>query len=217
MSESISSASQTISTQLTEMSANAILNIRYLLFVLVILVVFMFYMSSMFSITISAAAHKCSKYSRCSKCQRKSPLQYRCAMANADTTEHFTQVLSSSHLDFQSIPLTAPDSSSNHPSHLMFGQADRHINDDRYSLKISANLYVLNGNIFNQKENVQQSYNAYLINKDNTKLKIGDLKKDGDGLYKLSFSSQERNKLETYKYLAIFYNDETPLLVGSFS
>lgn len=214
MSDSISSASQTISTQLTEISVNTLLNIRYLLLIIVILIIAMFYISSLFTMSLTTVA---KQYSNTNKINTLKFQQHDCSIANADTTEYFSQVSSSSYVDFQSIPLTAPDSSLNYPLHLMFGQADRHINDDKYTLKISSNLYVLDGNIFNQNKNGKQSYNAYLMKKDNSKLKIGDLKKDGDGLYKLTFSSQDRTNLETYKYVAIFYNDETPLLVGGFS
>jgi hypothetical protein len=212
--ESISSASQTVATQLTELSKNITLNIRYLLIIVFTLVIFMFYFSSLFSISLTAAAHTCKKQ------KQLRYAKHSCAIANGMewNKEHFSNITPEfKSANFKSIPLTAPDSSSNYPLHLMFGQADKYVTDDKYSLKINANLYVLDGNVFNQTpSNVTQSYNAYLINKDNSKQKLGNLVKDGDGIYKLTFTSNDPNKFDSYKYVGVYFNDETPLLVGGF-
>jgi hypothetical protein len=211
--ESISSASQTVATQLTDLSKNITLNIRYLLFLVFTLLIFVFYFSSLFSISLTAS----------SKCKKRGPLKYakhRCSIAEGDfsSNEYFSNIDSDfKSPQFQSIPLTAPDSSSNNPLHLMFGQADKYVTDNAYSIKINANLYVLDGNIFDIKPtNEKQSYNAYLIRKDNSKIKLGDLLKDGDGLYKLTFSSNKPSEFDSYKFVAIYYNDKTPLLIGGF-
>jgi hypothetical protein len=220
MSDSISSASQTVATQLTDLSKNITLNIRYLLILVFTLVIFMFYFSSLFSISLTASVHT-------GKCKKRGPLKYvkhyspkQCSIAEGDfsSNEYFSNIDSEfKSPQFQSIPLTAPDSSSNHPVHLMFGQAEKYVTDNAFSIKINANLYVLDGNIFDIKPtNEKQSYNAYLIRKDNSKIKLGNLLKDGDGLYKLTFSSNKPSELDSYVFVAIYYNDKTPLLIGGF-
>lgn len=99
----------------------------------------------------------------------------------------------------QSIPLLALFDENNNPKNLFFGKADRYIfaKDSKlnYRLEIYSNLLVLNGNIYDKSKNVTQSYKVYLINtKTNEKIFLEELKKDGDGMYKLKFNSLDKNK-----------------------
>jgi hypothetical protein len=120
---------------------------------------------------------------------------------------------------YQSIPLLDPEN-----KNIIFGKAQRYIfskNDEMiYRLDIDSNLYVLNGNVFDS-EKVDQKYDAVLHNsKTNKNLHIGNLKKDGDGIYKLSFISNNKiQELAEYDTLHIFYtvNDKADLiLAGTF-
>jgi thiol-disulfide isomerase/thioredoxin len=99
----------------------------------------------------------------------------------------------------QSIPLLALFDENNNPKNLFFGKADRYIfaKDSKlnYRLEIYSNLLVLNGNVYDKSKNVTQSYKVYLINtKTNEKIFLDELKKDGDGMYKLKFNSLDKNK-----------------------
>jgi hypothetical protein len=105
---------------------------------------------------------------------------------------------------YQSIPLTAPNTAENTPSNLMFGQANRYIsiNDDVtvLTLDVHANLYILNGN-------------------DTQQVELGELKKDGDGIYKLKFTSENTKELVDLRVLSIVYekdSEKQTVLLGQF-
>lgn len=121
---------------------------------------------------------------------------------------------------YQSIPLLDPKNNT-----ILFGKAQRYIfskNDQIvYRLDIDSNLYVLDGNIFDS-EKVDQKYDVLLHNtKTNKDLHIGNLKKDGDGIYKLSFVSNNKvQELSEYDTLYIFYtmnNKSDLILSGTFN
>lgn len=85
---------------------------------------------------------------------------------------------------YKSIPLTAPNAPDGKgPANLLNGQASRRVTDKATIFDINANLYVLNGNIF-QTEKPEQSYQVHLVKGSEHKV-IGNLQKDGDGIYKL--------------------------------
>ena len=122
--------------------------------------------------------------------------------------------------NYASIPLTALnlDNTENIPGNVLFGQATRIISADvdwmksnkreniyklsngnigniekgpiYYHLEILANLYILNGNIFD--DITQKIINqTYVVNLYNPKMKnsiiLGNLYKDNDGMYKLKY------------------------------
>lgn len=109
----------------------------------------------------------------------------------------------------QYIPLTAPDTDLNAPSNILFGEALLYDltttgNNNKYQLHIKANLYVLDGNILNfNNSNVTHSYKAYAIDNIN-KVYLGELKKDGDGIYKLKYSTHE-NIMKPNSYIVVIY------------
>lgn len=131
---------------------------------------------------------------------------------------------------YQSIPLVAKDD-----ENLLFGQANRFImieNDPvfegqgqgpskiTYRLEIYCNLFVLGGNIFNQKLD-QQMYKVYLINSKTGEVKyLNNLTKDNDGMYKLKYkTTNDIEKLVKYDQINIVYTlnkDEQLLLSGKF-
>jgi len=118
-----------------------------------------------------------------------------------------------------SVPLTSNDN-------MIFGEAKRYITLNSYILEIYANLYILNGNPFGKvtiTDNtiIPQEYIVYLINTtSNDKVLVGKLFKDGDGIYKLKFKSNDIQKYNNYDRLEIAYKigtNETILLKGHFS
>lgn len=128
---------------------------------------------------------------------------------------------------YQSIPLTAKDD-----DNLFFGKANRFImveNDPVFNgkskivfrLEIFCNLFVLDGNVFNQRKN-KQAYGVYLVNsKTGDQMFINNLKKDNDGIYKLKYkTSEDVEKLASYDQINIIYSlDEAEqlMLYGKFN
>ncbi len=143
-----------------------------------------------------------------------------------DTVMSYSYERTSNH---QSIPLLALFDENNNPKNLFFGKADRYIfaKDSKlnYRLEIYSNLLVLNGNVYDKSKNVIQSYKVYLINtKTNEKIFLDELKKDGDGMYKLKFNSLDKNKeakdFIQYDKIQIVHsidNKEEILLEGKFN
>jgi hypothetical protein len=129
-------------------------------------------------------------------------------------------------LKFESIPLTSSYNS------ILFGQAKRYIHQSTetknplYILEVYANLYILNGNPYGEKnvsdnKLAKQQYNVYLINtKTNNKMLIDALYKDPDGVYKLKFKSNDVNKFDNYNKIEIvhqYQNKEYTVLTGIFT
>jgi hypothetical protein len=158
-----------------------------------------------------------SNYKRtcgCSRCKQ--------VRENFSNDEMYSYSAASS-ASYQSIPLTSPDTNDKAPSNLLFGQANRYIstNDGEllYTLNIHANLYVLNGNTFQKGDPPNHSYKAYLGD-DSKEINIGTLTKDGDGIYKLKFTSKNTKELTNFRSLKIVYDKDTEkqtLLIGNFA
>lgn len=120
---------------------------------------------------------------------------------------------------YQSIPLLDPTNKS-----LLFGQANRYIYVDQsenfnYRLDIFCNLFVLDGNIYATPPNVSHTYYATLKNnKTQETIKLGALIKDGDGIYKLKYTTLDK-KLLGFDELNITYmlnGNEEIMLRGKF-
>lgn len=128
---------------------------------------------------------------------------------------------------YQSIPLTAKDD-----ANLFFGKANRFImieNDPVFRgksnivfrLEIFCNLFILDGNVFDQKKN-KQAYSVYLVNsKTGAQKFIDNLKKDNDGMYKLKYkTSEDLEELASYDRINIIYSldqAEQLILYGKFN
>lgn len=122
--------------------------------------------------------------------------------------------------NYQSTPLTSDNNS------LIFGQANRYVNINKnsvtqlnYILDIYANLYVINGNPFGKiVSSLDNKYSVYLKDtKTSEKLDIGELKKDGDGIYKIHFVSSEPSKYMHFNKVEIIHetsNSKTSVLQG---
>jgi hypothetical protein len=124
--------------------------------------------------------------------------------------------------NYQNIPLLSPTN-----ENLLFGQAQRYImskNDEMiYRLEINCNLFILGGNVFGEKisEDTNDKYIVVLKNtKDNKKLIIGDLVKDGDGIYKLTYISKENiqylAKCDTIEIVYVINDKSQTILSGTF-
>lgn len=124
--------------------------------------------------------------------------------------------------NYQNIPLLSPTN-----ENLLFGQVQRYImskNDEMiYRLEINCNLFILGGNVFGEKisEDANDKYIVVLKNtKDNKKLIIGDLVKDGDGIYKLTYISKENiqylAKCDTVEIVYVINDKSQTILSGTF-
>lgn len=128
--------------------------------------------------------------------------------------------------NYQSVPLLAPLDENKNPENLFFGKANRFIykhNDEYvYSLEIYCNLLVLDGNIYDkaQRNTINQKYKVYLVNSKTKETSFLDnLAKDGDGIYKLKYKSNQSEALLKYDIVKIVYsldNKEQTLLQGNF-
>ena len=128
--------------------------------------------------------------------------------------------------NYQSIPLLAPLDENRNPENLFFGKANRFIykhNDEYvYSLEIYCNLLVLDGNIYDktQRNTIKQKYKVYLVNSKTKETSFLDnLVKDGDGIYKLKYKSNQSEALLKYDIVKINYSlddKEQTLLQGNF-
>ncbi len=116
---------------------------------------------------------------------------------------------------YQSIPLTHTDT-----SNLQFGQINRYISFVDKKVKttfdLNVNLYVLDGNIYQPKDD--HMYKVFVFDNNNSKILVGKLTKDGDGLYKLK--NQFNDNLSAYKHVVVVYTKkgvDTILLQGTFA
>jgi len=148
-------------------------------------------------------------------------------MRNVQNIENFSNdemysFKTSQESSYQSIPLLSPND-----DNLMFGQAKRFVSSVDgtfvYRLEIYCNLLVLDGNIYDKApiNTIKHKYTVFLQNtKQKGKVHVGDLIKDGDGIYKLKFISKEHvEELAAYDKVHIMYtlnDNEQPILSGTF-
>lgn len=132
--------------------------------------------------------------------------------------------------NYISIPLLSPYDEFKNPTNLFFGKANVYINNNDnmyYRIEIYCNLLVLDGNVYDvaKRGTIDQKYIVYLLNGKNDKKKlIGNLYKDGDGIYKLKavFKNDKNviDELVSYNKINIVYsldNKEQVLLEGFFN
>lgn len=219
------SAASTIASKLGETSSSlgitdcTISNIRFLVWVICIVFIFCLLMSLM-----SMSFEEKTLYYK--PCLRQRFREYFDNMFdNFDNSTKYQEMYNKVTLKniYRSILLTAPDTPARSPSNLLLGQVNQYIitkdSQQLYRLEISANLPVLDGNVFASTEKFIHSYPVYLYNNDNDAIVIGELKKDGTGLYKILFISDKPNDFITYKNIKVTYKTaekETVLLHGSF-
>lgn len=111
--------------------------------------------------------------------------------------------------NYKYIPLNVVDTTN---SNILFGEALLYDfagkdNNATYQLHIKANLYILDGNVLNfNNSNVTHSYKAYIVDNTNKQF-IGELKKDGDGIYKLKYRTNE-NIMKPSSYIVVIYEKD---------
>jgi hypothetical protein len=206
------------------MDKNKDLNIDVRTLLLTFLVFLLFYI--LFSSTLNVFSNKCGIRSRrrylrgpdCGMCN----IEY---FTNSDNTldekYYSTFGKTNMHKYYQYAALTSPSTDINTPSSILFGEFKKfnlmRNNKLNTLINITANLYILDGNVYtNGQRSLAQSYKAYFTNDKNERLLIGDLIRDGDGLYKLKFLTTD-NKYNDYKEIIIihqFNGNEKVVLSG---
>jgi hypothetical protein len=154
---------------------------------------------------------------------------YRCGPEHFANDEFFSykDTINPGYFIYQNAALTSKT------NNLIFGQAKRFVHPDlksskpTYMLEILANLYILNGNPFGVEKlgiddtSFKHKYIAYLKNtKTGKKENIGQVLRDGDGMYKLKFKSEELNEYVPYNEIEIVHKSpqkETTVLQGKFT
>lgn len=202
-------------------------NVNILVYICLFIIIFCCLMSSINAITLS------SMYPNDSLTYE--PPSIICVNGKCkyikNTEEHFSNDELFSYkkqevANYISIPLLAPFDEFKNPTNLLFGKANVYINtsDDNlyYRLEIYSNLLVLDGNIYDVAKSgiVDQKYLVYLLNDKLGKKKlIGNLYKDGDGIYKLKKTFKDNiDELVSYNKINIVYtldNKEQIVLEGS--
>ena len=151
-----------------------------------------------------------------------------CRMCDGNGFEEFTNEMSSytqsQTLLRQRSDLTPPNTSDNSPSHLMVGSATKNIvksNEKTEALiEISGNMYILNGNVYTNKDQVkQQAYSAFLVDENGERLYLGDLKRGQDGEHHLRVKTSNLEQLAGFDRIMVTYKsngDEYVILNGKF-
>lgn len=236
MSESVSTATKTINTQLTsenflssEFGGWLSFNLKILFTLFVVYLISSSIMSSLMPMPMTddkimfvppdmkgCPCGKCPRSCPCNKCKR--------LLIEEFSDDKLYSYSKSQYADYQSIPLLAKNDEFNNPENLLFGQANRHIyiKDDVMiaNFEIFCNLFVLDGSIYGESKRVNQKYKVYLLNdKTNSKMFLNDIEKDGDGIYKLKVKSKDVETLVKYNVVEIVYsldNKEEVVLRGKF-
>ena len=107
---------------------------------------------------------------------------------------------------YKQLKLLPPDYNNQITNILLSGKANIYKNDDVIRLELICNLYEIGGNIYDTIKTIKGKYQAYLYNdKTNQQLLLGDLVRDGDGLYKLKYVSNNVQDLLNYNLIRITY------------
>jgi len=112
--------------------------------------------------------------------------------------------------------LTAPNDENGNPQHFAVGEAIKFVSGHSFNLDVYCNLFTLGGNIFYKQPDTQNNipYKVYLYNTLSNKVYIGDLIRDGDGIYKLKYKSNTVH-LKQMKYIDIYFGQDK-VLTGKF-
>jgi len=174
MSDSVSSASHTIATSLTDIELVSSLTAIKTIWLLFIVIIMFCCCLSLLSPPPDFYRHRCTSED----------------FSNTPPGENWTHIPTDK---YQRIPLTAPDSPENTPLNLLLGQASRRISKKRTTIEISANLYVLDGHVFDEVPNspqVEHFYRAILETNNGDILELGPLVKGGDGMYTITYATE---------------------------
>lgn len=114
-------------------------------------------------------------------------------------------------VDYQTAELLAPYDEFRNPTNLFFGKVQKYVirrpDLKMYILDIVCNLLILDGNVYESiPGKTDQTYRAFLYNSRTKRyFTLGDLHKDGDGLYKLKYSNKDPDQLLEYDRIEIMY------------
>lgn len=198
MSDSVSSASRTIATNLTRTTDCTVSNLKVLLAFIMVMLFLCVFMSF---IAIPPTSPCCSEH-----------------FSNQDMYTYKKHVPSV----YNTASLTPLDNDVNAPSHMMFGEAKRMSatlsNVTEYYLDIVANLYILGGNVHSKGDPPVHYYNAYLTQGQDQVL-VGKLERDGDKLYKLKVKSDNPDVMKSDGVRITYFNEgeEKVVLHGNFA
>jgi hypothetical protein len=219
MSDTVSSASQTISTQLTD-ALNQYMCMSYgiKMFCWLLLLCFLLY-----SISIISRPRKFYKYDD-DDYYNDDDIMYRHPMF-IENFENETQGIfePKKSYKFKRIQLTAPSDEFKNPENMYFGQVNVYVipNESELTYKLQAfvNLSILDGNIYiDDPIEISQKYTLMLAN--GSESFEFELKKDNDGLYKLNYETNDPkviSKLMNYNIIHVHYyknNQSKIILMG---
>lgn len=229
----MSSATDTITSQLTQsnsssvnMSSCAMFGLRFILWSFVFLCL-LCVLSSMLSQSFARIEEK-RYYDTLSYRHPIMLRKHQGCQPLIEEIDNVDEYLAYSNTDIfkaQMISLTSPlQTKTNELSNLMFGQALRHIiihnKEQKIIYNISANLYVIEGNVYEQAtDKLKQSYYVQLVDDNNNIIDLGELKRDNDGMYKLLVESKDVSKFQNYDNMQIIYqkgDDKQIILIGNF-
>lgn len=218
MSDTVSSASNTVATQLTETLNNYMcMSYGIRMFCWLVLLCFLFY--SMSGIFMK------NKYHINYDDEYDNDIIYRQPIfIEKFDNDNLHSFESKKSYKFKRIQLTAPSNEFKNPENIYFGQVNIYVipNQDvvTYKLQAFANLAVLDGNIYiDDPEKINQKYTIMLTD-DKQKPFEMELIKDNDGLYKLNYETNDANEISNllnYKTIHIHYyrdNKDKILLIG---
>jgi hypothetical protein len=201
-----------------ELITCSIFNLKMFLFVLMIIICISCLSSCLNTLFISDQMYKHKK---------RQPKYRLLEQFSNDQFYSYKDTINTGYFTYQNAQLTSDT------NNLIFGQAKKYVHPQMktskpiYSIEIFANLYVLNGNPFGvEKINIdnisfKHKYIAYLKStKTDKKISIGQVLRDGDGMYKLKFKTEDVNKYVDFNEIEIVHQSdqkEITVLKGKFT
>ena len=217
MSESFSSISTSLTSSFltnSEVSTGLMFNLKICLLTCLIIFCISCLMSCMN--TVNCCNGKC----KCDNCKCDSNCIGDCIKYEHFGNDDFfsyKDTINPGYFISQTASLRSPD------QNLIFGNATKIISPlkdiNTFYLELQCSLYVLNGNPFVNTLS-DEHYQVYLSNNDGKKELIGRLRKDQDGIYKLSFNSSDIEKYSNFNKIIVTFlydNKEQIILNGQFT
>jgi hypothetical protein len=202
-----------------ELITCSIFNLKMFLFVLMIIICISFLSSCLNSLFTSEELRK----------RKMKYPKYGCRLEGFGNDQFYSykDTINPGYFTYQNAALTSDT------NNLIFGQAKKYVHPHLktakpvYMIEIFANLYVLNGNPFGIEKlgidntSFKHKYMVYLKStKTGKKINIGQLLRDGDGIYKLKFKSEDVNEYTQLNEIEIVYQSpqkESQVLRGKFT
>lgn len=133
-------------------------------------------------------------------------INLECDYCNEDDIEMFENIQSINFTKYKQLTLLPPDHNNQITNILLSGQANIYKNDNFVRLELNCNLYEIGADVYDITSTIKGKYQACLYNEQtNQKLVLGDLIRDGDGLYKLKYVSNNVQEFLNYNIIRIEY------------